>query len=198
MARGIGLNKKNRFSRYLTRSSRSFAPGIAYFRGITCAPPAGVIETLRLCKATLVGTLSLFFFIVALDNLTDYNSNFQFVRHVLSMDDTFPGNKELWRALPYPILFHIFYLGIIATEATSAALTGYAAYRLARGAFGSPLTFWMTAFLTIGGEWFLMWQSKSWNGQEAASRMFGVEALILIFLWQEEKEPPHLHPGGLS
>ncbi len=56
---------------------------------------------LRLCKAALVAAVGLFFFVVAMDNLTDYGSNFQFVQHVLSMDDTFPGNAEMWRAIPY-------------------------------------------------------------------------------------------------
>ena len=32
------------------------------------------------------------------------------------------------------------------------------------------LLMWLVAFLTVGGEWFLMWQSKTWNGQEAALR----------------------------
>jgi predicted small integral membrane protein len=41
---------------------------------------------------------------------------------------------------------------------------------------------WLVAFLTIGAEWFLMWQSKTWNGQEAAFRMFTVVGIILIFL----------------
>jgi len=37
------------------------------------------------------------------------------------------------------------------------------------------------AFLTVGAEWFLMWQSKTWNGQEAAFRMFAVLGIVLIF-----------------
>jgi predicted small integral membrane protein len=41
---------------------------------------------------------------------------------------------------------------------------------------------WLVAFLTVGAEWFLMWQSKAWNGQEAAGRMFNVIGLLLIYL----------------
>jgi predicted small integral membrane protein len=41
---------------------------------------------------------------------------------------------------------------------------------------------WLLAFLSVGAEWFLMWQSKTWNGQEAAFRMFTIIVLILIFL----------------
>jgi predicted small integral membrane protein len=38
------------------------------------------------------------------------------------------------------------------------------------------------AFISVGGEWFLMWQSKTWNGQDAAFRMFVVLGIILVYL----------------
>jgi predicted small integral membrane protein len=41
---------------------------------------------------------------------------------------------------------------------------------------------WLVAFLSVGAEWFLMWQSKSWNGQEAAFRMFTVIGIVLLLL----------------
>jgi predicted small integral membrane protein len=41
---------------------------------------------------------------------------------------------------------------------------------------------WLVPFLSIGGEWFLMWQSKTWNGQDAAFRMFTVVGIILLLL----------------
>jgi predicted small integral membrane protein len=34
----------------------------------------------------------------------------------------------------------------------------------------------------VGGEWFLMWQSKSWSGSYAAARMFLLDAAVLIVL----------------
>jgi predicted small integral membrane protein len=33
-----------------------------------------------------------------------------------------------------------------------------------------------------------MWQSKTWNGQEAAFRMFTVVGIVLLFLVQPEDE----------
>ncbi len=161
---------------------------------------------LRMCKAALVAAVGLFFFVVAMDNLTDYGSNFQFVQHVLSMDDTFPGNAEMWRALPYPPVYHLFYCTIILTESSCALACGYGAYRLFRARAASAAVFyeakivatvgitlslllWLVAFLIVGGEWFLMWQSEHWNGQSAAFRMFGVDALVLVFLWQNEEKP---------
>ena len=46
----------------------------------------------------------------------------------------------------------------------------------------------LLAFITIGGEWFLMWQSRIWNGQDTAFRMFTVEAMILALLFLPEPE----------
>jgi len=44
------------------------------------------------------------------------------------------------------------------------------------------LLMWLVPFLSIGGEWFLMWQSKTWNGQDAAFRMFTVVGIVLLLL----------------
>lgn len=35
-------------------------------------------------------------------------------------------------------------------------------------------------FLAIGGEWFAMWQSKSWNGLEAATRNVTLAGIALL------------------
>ncbi|MGW9433421.1 DUF2165 family protein, partial [Streptomyces decoyicus] len=35
-------------------------------------------------------------------------------------------------------------------------------------------------FLAIGGEWFAMWQSKDWNGLEAATRNLTVAGIALL------------------
>ena len=53
----------------------------------------------RVSKAVLVFAIALFYTILVLDNITDYDSNYQFVRHVLMMDSTFPGNHGMWRAV---------------------------------------------------------------------------------------------------
>jgi predicted small integral membrane protein len=49
---------------------------------------------------------------------------------------------------------------------------------------------WFVAFISVGAEWFLMWQSKIWNGQDAAFRMFVVLALILIYITLPESTTP--------
>ena len=55
--------------------------------------------TLRICKSLLMAGVALFYTLVVLNNTTDYDSNYQFVRHVLMMDSTFAGNRAMWRAV---------------------------------------------------------------------------------------------------
>jgi predicted small integral membrane protein len=161
--------------------------------------------TLRLAKVLLVFAVALFYSFVVFNNLTDYDSNFQFVRHVLMMDSTFPGNRGMWRALNQPMWHTLFYLSIIAWEALTMALCWWGALRMVRSLRKSAAAFdrakgvgiaaltlgllmWLVAFLSVGGEWFLMWQSKSWNGQDAAFRMFTVIGIVLLLVAHPEQE----------
>lgn len=50
--------------------------------------------------------------LITLNNLLDYDSNFQFVQHVQYMDDTFPNNRLMWRGTTRPIFHHLLY-GVI-------------------------------------------------------------------------------------
>jgi predicted small integral membrane protein len=47
-------------------------------------------------------------------------------------------------------------------------------------------TGWLAGFEVIGGEYFLMWQSHTWNGQESAFRFAALCVLGLLFLAQHE------------
>lgn len=160
---------------------------------------------LRAAKILLVFGIALFYTLVVFNNFTDYNSNYQFIRHVLMMDSTFPGNRGMWRAVNSPAVHTVFYLAIIAWEVVTMLLCWWGGFRLARALHGSATTFhqakrvtvvaltlsllmWLVAFLSVGGEWFLMWQSKTWNGQEAAFRMFTVVGIVLLFLVQPDSD----------
>jgi predicted small integral membrane protein len=126
---------------------------------------------IRTAKILLLSAVSLFYTIVVFNNLTDYNSNYLFVFHVLSMDSTFPGNEGMWRAVHSSFIYHSFYHSIIAWEALTAVLgwTGAAlllgklkapaaAFNLAKripvAALTLSLLMWLIAFLTVGAEWF--------------------------------------------
>ena len=161
--------------------------------------------TLRVAKVLLVFAVALFYSFVVLNNTTDYDSNYQFVRHVLMMDSTFPGNRGMWRAINGPVWHTMFYVSIIAWEAVTMILCWWGGWRLARALRGSAASFnqakclalasltlsllmWLVAFLSVGGEWFLMWQSKTWNGQDAAFRMFTIVGIVLLFVAQTDAE----------
>lgn len=62
------------------------------------------VMALRVSKAILVFAIALFYTILVLNNITDYGSNYQFVRHVLMMDSTSPGNHVMWRAVNSPLV----------------------------------------------------------------------------------------------
>jgi len=161
--------------------------------------------TLRAAKVLLVFAVAVYYSFVVFNNVTDYDSNYQFVRHVLMMDSTFPGNHGMWRALNQPALHAAFYVSIVAWEMVTMALCWWGGVRMARSlhvaaaafqqakrvaivALTLSLLMWLVAFLSVGGEWFLMWQSKSWNGQEAAFRMFTVVGIVLLLVAQPEQE----------
>ncbi len=75
--------------------------------------------TLRVAKLLLLAGVALFYTLVVLNNITDYDSNYEFVRHVLMMDSTFPGNHLMWRAINSPAIHTAFYLGIIGWESAT-------------------------------------------------------------------------------
>lgn len=160
---------------------------------------------IRLCKIALLAVTALFLLLVVFNNVTDYQSNFNYVEHVLSMESTFEGNKAMWRAITSPTIHHLFYWTIILWEAVACALISWGTWKLWQTRGADAATFrraktvaivglvvsmiqWYLAFLTVGAEWFLMWQSRVWNGQDAAARMFMVMGLILIFVYMKDSE----------
>ena len=154
---------------------------------------------LRICKVALIGAVAFFMTLVVFNNLTDYFSNYHFVEHVLSMDTTFPGNNGMWRAIRSADADTLFYWMIILWETITGILCWWGTINLLRTLTGGTVIFnrakgvaiagltisllqWFGAFISVGGEWFLMWQSKIWNGQDAAFRMFTCIGIILILL----------------
>ena len=159
----------------------------------------------RLAKIVMCLALGLFCLLAAFDNATDYSTNYLFVQHVLSMDTTLPGNSLKYRAITSPVLWQLAYAAIIAAESLAGLLfvVGAAALwrvRLAPAATfnhakgyaiaGAALAFliWFFGFMVVGGEWFAMWESPTWNGQEAAFRFYMAALAVLIFLNQSDSD----------
>jgi len=160
---------------------------------------------IRAAKIAMVAAIALFASLVAFGNVTDYGTNFAFVQHVLSMDTILPSSQIGYRAVTSPALHHLAYAFIIAAEALTAVLCWIGAFALLRvlradaGTFRRAKTFavlgltlgfllWQVGFMTIGGEWFGMWQSPQWNGVPSAFRFVMVIVGVLIFVVLRDEE----------
>lgn len=167
----------------------------------------------RAAKIAVVAAIAATATLVAFDNVTDYGTNFAFVRHVLSMDTIFPESGIKYRAIANPALHHATYAIIIAAEALTALLCWIGAIQLLRqrrapaGVFnrskgfavtGLTLGFltWQFGFMGIGGEWFGMWQSSQWNGTQAAFRFAMIIVAVLIFVALPDEEIDRKTPSS--
>ena len=163
------------------------------------------MPVMRAANIAIVAAIAAFATLVALDNITDYGTNFVFVQHVLSMDTIFPGSSIRYRAITSPALHHAAYWLIIAAEAGTGLLCWIGVLALLRerrapaDAFnrakawsiaGLTLGFltWQFGFMTVGGEWFGMWMSQQWNGAPSAFRFAMVIIAVLIFVAMRDEE----------
>lgn len=154
-----------------------------------------VQKYLKIFVVFLFATFALFVFI---GNLMDFDSNYEFVKHVLSMDTTFPGNKLMWRAINNKSLWLIAYWILILIEGIVALLGYVSVYKMLKNInnsleefsnakvfgyymFGLALALWYGGFAILGSEWFAMWQSKDWNGKQTAMDITEVALAFLIF-----------------
>jgi predicted small integral membrane protein len=154
----------------------------------------------RLSKIAMIAALAAFAFIVAYDNIVDYNSNYEFVSHVLSLDTTFPNNELMDRAITDKRIWTAAFAAIIVVEGSNlpspgGRRAGPLLTRLAAPAehfnrakiwavAGLTVGFglWFFGFMVVAGEYFAMWQSQTWNGQETAFRITMVILGVLITL----------------
>lgn len=153
----------------------------------------------RAAKILMVAAIAFFASLVAFGNITDYGSNFAFVKHVLSMDTIFADATIHYRAITSPYLHHAFYILIIAAETLTALLCWIGALKLlsvwradaatfnrakgwAVGGLTLGFVIWQVGFMSIGGEWFGMWMSDKWNGVPDAFRFFITILGVLIFV----------------
>src|SRR5689334_8575470 len=154
---------------------------------------------MRLAKVAAVRALAAFALLVAYNNVVDYDSNYQFVRHVLSMDTIFPNSVLRSRAINSETIWRAAYALIIAAEALTGFLLALGAvmllgrWRASAKLFnqakrwavaGLTLGFllWCFGFIVVGGEYFAMWQSNTWNGAEGAFRFVTMILGVLIFV----------------
>jgi predicted small integral membrane protein len=102
------------------------------------------LGSLPFAVAILVFCNGLYIGLVAFGNITDYNTNFEFVQHVLAMDTTNFGAEAgtgldpniMWRAITDPVVWNIAYIGLIAWESLAAIVLIVAC------------VFWVRAFIS--------------------------------------------------
>ncbi len=161
--------------------------------------------TLRVIKISMVASIALFFSIVALNNIIDFNSNWLFVQHVLSMDTTFRASTLMARAITNSTIQKYIYYMLIFWETLTAIICWIgcvilllkiktslhqfnASKKMAYIGLFFGFILYMVGFIIIGGEWFSMWQSSTWNGQTTAGLFIGLIMFVMIFLQQGEYE----------
>ena len=150
----------------------------------------------RLIKIFFSCTVGLYISLVCFNKIFDYNSNFQFVSMVAKMDDTFSKQMNGWRSINNVFLHNVLFIAIIAWELLISILLFTGVFSMIKKLKSSAIEFknakkytscglslgvllWFTIFIAIGGEWFLMWQSKNWNAQSTA---FSLTCCFLLFL----------------
>jgi len=158
---------------------------------------------LRCIKMGLVGAMALFFSLVAFNNLIDFTSNYPAVQHVLSMDTTFHAPMLMTRAVTHPLLQLSAYYAIIVWELLTALMCWLGFFWLLYNIHATDIQFnhskiiafiglflgfllYMVGFIIIGGEWFSMWQSPTWNAQTTAGLFVSLIMFMMIFLGLSE------------
>lgn len=153
----------------------------------------------RLSKSSMVLAMAFFASLVVFGNITDYGSNFAFVHHVFLMDTIFPDATIKYRAIESEWLHHVGYIAIICLEALTAVLCWIGGLKLVANRNISAAEFnkskswaiagltvgfltWQVGFMSVGGEWFGMWMSDTWNGVPDAFQFFMTIIAVLIYL----------------
>lgn len=150
-------------------------------------------RTFPITATLLTGTVALYITLVAFGNITDFDTNHQFVQHVLAMDTTFKDEDLMWRAVESEALQIAAYVAIIVWETVAALVLIRAtvlwarrdhvqARRISTVGLLMLMLLFGAGFIAIGGEWFAMWQSEEWNGLDAALRVFLLSAVVLIVI----------------
>jgi len=148
-------------------------------------------SALHLTATLLTASVALYIALVAFGNITDFGTNQAFVQHVLAMDTTFKDDDLMWRAITSKGLQNAAYVAIIAWETLAALVLIYGTWLWARRDYARArsistygllmlLLLFGAGFIAIGGEWFSMWQSKTWNGLEAATRVIVFTGVALL------------------
>ena len=159
-----------------------------YRAGMRTDSPWPFWRVARVVASAIVLMAAAYFLVVAFDNITNptnpSGSNWPFVKGVLGGQGTPADNGFEWRFIDQTWFDVLAYIGIIAGE-TLAGITlfigGILGLRRSRtadgweppqrwtfvGAFLGLMVFFF-GFITVGGNWFIMYENAKWNGLSPA------------------------------
>lgn len=145
----------------------------------------------------LTAIMASYMTLVAFGNITDFGTNQAFVQNVFDMRTTFNDEDLMWRAIESDTIANIAYIGIIVWETLTAIVLWWGVVRLVAGfrdgdwhggrrtaSVGLLMMMILFAFgfITVGGEWFAMWQSSEWTGLDPALQNFILAGVAMILL----------------
>ena len=159
------------------------------------------ILLIRYSKILILFSVGALGALVTFGNITDYNSNFQFVVHVLSMDSRMQGlgDSIMYRSITSQLIHHFAYICVIILEALISIFALLGSYKMYKARDCDAQDFheskllgiisltlccllWFFGFQVVAGEWFAMWMSAQWNGLDSAFRLVTFMFLALIFI----------------
>ncbi|MXY76220.1 MAG: DUF2165 domain-containing protein [Acidimicrobiia bacterium] len=137
--------------------------------------------------------------IVVLNNLTAPGANLAFVEHIMTMDTTNMDKGTQWREIRSPALHRIAFVTILLFEVAVTVLSLVGSYYLATNlgapadaweaaklfgylAFMAALVVWFLVIQVVGAEWFVSWQSESWNAIRDSTRINLITLAGIIIL----------------
>lgn len=162
------------------------------------------MQELRRIKGLCCIMLATYPLLAGIQNITDYESNYLFVKHVMEMDTIFEDSTLKIRAVTNPLIWKTFYGLIIFCEILTGILLLIGGTKLVLN-IRNPVKFrqakvliyyglflglaiWFFGFIVVAGEWFASWQSVKWNGKNSAFQICTIIFMTLIFVTQSEKD----------
>lgn len=164
------------------------------------------MHTERYFKALLVLFMAVFCLSVSIDNIVDYQVNYEFVKHVVSMDTMqswFDKSISVKRGISNPDVHAFLFHCIIAAELISGFLALYAFASMMRSihddtqfirakkpfimATAVMLTTWYFGFNIIAANWFYMWANLT-NAQTPAYNFSIMSLLTLLYVMKNDSE----------
>jgi predicted small integral membrane protein len=158
----------------------------------------GLGPVLRGAASVLVLMTAAYYLLVAFDNITNPASNWAFVHGVLSEDGVVPDSGFQWRAIDATWFQVAGYVVIILIETLTGAVLLYAGsrgLRSLRGAAGwaaaqrwtfvgttAGLAVFFLGFITVGGNWFVMYLNSKFNGLDPAFQNAVMTLLTAVFV----------------